>query len=58
MIKIIIPNKYKVGHEAHFNQVATKYLNYLKAGKMPDWEVPNMLAKYYTSTKAYAMSRK
>ena len=56
--QIIIPEKYKVGHEAHFNQVATKYLNYLKAGKMPDWEVPNMLAKYFTSTKAYAMSRK
>ncbi len=57
-IKINIPDKYKVGHEAHFNQVARKYLNYLKEGKMPDWEVPNMLAKYYTSTKAYAMSRK
>ncbi|MCK5705583.1 MAG: Gfo/Idh/MocA family oxidoreductase [Cyclobacteriaceae bacterium] len=56
--QIIIPDKYKVGHEAHFNQVATKYLNYLKEGKMPDWEVPNMLAKYYTSTEAYAMSRK
>lgn len=55
--KIIIPDKYKVGHEAHFNQVASKYLNYLKAGAMPDWEVPNMLSKYYTSTKAYAMSR-
>ncbi len=55
--KINIPDKYKVGHEAHFNQVATKYLNYLKTGEMPDWEVPNMLSKYYTSTKAYAMSR-
>ncbi|MCB0665880.1 MAG: Gfo/Idh/MocA family oxidoreductase [Saprospiraceae bacterium] len=55
--KIIIPDEFKVGHEAHFAQVTNKYLNYLKEGKMPDWEVPNMIAKYYTTTKAYEMSR-
>ncbi|MDH3651933.1 MAG: Gfo/Idh/MocA family oxidoreductase, partial [Saprospiraceae bacterium] len=57
MIKIVIPEELKVGHEAHFVQVAKKYINYLKEGKMPDWEVPNMLAKYYTTTKGYEMSR-
>ncbi|MDH3649223.1 MAG: oxidoreductase [Saprospiraceae bacterium] len=57
MIRIIIPEEYKVGHEAHFAQVTEKYLNYLKEGKMPDWEVPNMISKYYTTTKAYEMSR-
>lgn len=57
IIKINIPDKLKVGHEAHFNQVAKKYINYLKEGKMPDWEVPNMISKYYTTTKAYEMSR-
>lgn len=56
-IKINIPDKYKVGHEAHFTQVTEKYLKYLKDGKLPDWEVPNMIAKYYTTTKAYEMSR-
>ncbi len=50
--KVIIPQKYKVGHEAHFGQVMNRYLQYLKGGKLPDWEVPNMVAKYYTSTKA------
>lgn len=54
---IVIPDKYKVGHEAHFTQVTEKYLKYLKAGKLPDWEVPNMIAKYYTTTKAFEMSR-
>ncbi len=54
---IRIPDRLKVGHEAHFTQVATKYLNYLEDGKMPDWEVPNMIAKYYTTTKGYEMSR-
>jgi hypothetical protein len=54
---IMIPDKYKVGHEAHFTQVTEKYLQYLKDGKLPDWEVPNMIAKYFTTTKAYEMSR-
>ncbi|MCG8308145.1 MAG: Gfo/Idh/MocA family oxidoreductase [Cytophagales bacterium] len=56
-ITISIPDKYKVGHEAHFTQVTEKYLEYLKAGKLPDWEVPNMIAKYYTTTRGYEMSR-
>jgi len=56
-IIIDIPEKYKLGHEAHFTQVTEKYLKYLKAGKLPDWEVPNMIAKYYTTTKGYEMSR-
>jgi len=54
---VVIPEKYKVGHEAHFTQVTEKYLEYLNAGKLPDWEVPNMIAKYYTTTKGYEMSR-
>ena len=56
-IKINIPERYKIGHEAHFTQVTEKYLNYLKDGKLPEWEVPNMIAKYYTTTKGYEMSR-
>ncbi len=46
-----IPTVYKLGHEAHFAQVTEKYLEYLSAGKMPDWEVPNMLAKYFVTTQ-------
>jgi predicted dehydrogenase len=54
---VTIPDKYKLGHEAHFTQVTEKYLEYLKDGKLPDWEVPNMLAKYYTTTQAYIKSQ-
>jgi predicted dehydrogenase len=54
--EIIIPDKYRVGHEQHFAQVTEKFLRYLAEGKMPDWEVPNMLAKYYTTTQAYRLS--
>jgi predicted dehydrogenase len=52
-----IPDKYKVGHEAHFGQVTEKYLRYLKWGRLPEWEVPNMIVKYYTTTEALKMAR-
>jgi predicted dehydrogenase len=50
--RIVIPDKYHNGHEAHFGQVTERYLEYLVDGKLPDWEVPNMVAKYYTTTTA------
>ncbi len=55
-IKIIIPQQYKVGHEAHFGQVMQRFLQYMKAGILPDWEVPNMLAKYYIATRGLQMA--
>ncbi len=54
--KVNIPDKFKVGHEAHFGQVTEKYLSFLKQGKLPDWEVPNMIIKYYTTTEAVIAS--
>lgn len=53
-----IPEVYKVGHEAHFSQVTKAFLGYLKQGKLPAWEVPNMLVKHHTLMQAYQMSRK
>ncbi|HEX3007942.1 MAG TPA: putative oxidoreductase C-terminal domain-containing protein, partial [Bacteroidales bacterium] len=55
--EVIIPEKYKVGHEAHFAQVTERYLQYLVDGKLPEWEVPNMIAKYYTTTKALEIAK-
>ena len=55
--KIIIPEKYDQGHESHFAEVMKRYLQYLKDGKLPDWEVPGMIAKYYTTTKALEMAQ-
>jgi predicted dehydrogenase len=54
---VAVPASYAVGHEAHFGQVTEKFLAYLRAGTMPDWEVPAMLTKYATIMKAYEMSR-
>jgi predicted dehydrogenase len=55
--KIVIPAELKVGHEAHFAQVMGKYLEYLKAGKLPEWEVPNMITKYYTTTLGLKLAK-
>ena len=54
--EVIIPEKYKEGHEAHFARVTEKFLGYLQKGNMPAWEVPNMIAKYYTTTAALTMA--
>ena len=55
--RIEIPGKYRIGHEAHFGQVTSKFLGYLVDGKLPAWEVPNMITKYYTTTEALKMAR-
>ena len=55
---MIIPEKYKEGHEAHFGKVTQQFLAYLKNKNIPSWEVPNMIAKYYTTTQALELARK
>ena len=54
---ITVPERYNVGHEAHFAQVTEHFLKYLRSGSLPDWEVPNMLTKYATLMQAYELSR-
>jgi predicted dehydrogenase len=54
--EVVVPDKYRVGHEAHFAQVTEEYLRFLAEGKMPEWVVPNLLAKYYTTTEAWRLS--
>lgn len=56
--RVVIPENYRTGHEAHFREVTEKYLEYLVDGKLPDWEVPNMITKYYITTKALEMANK
>jgi predicted dehydrogenase len=56
--RILIPESYHVGHEAHFAQVTEKFLEYFQNGNMPEWEVPNMLVKYFTTTRALEIAEK
>jgi len=56
--RVIIPDPYRVGHEAHFAQVTNQFFEYLRHPEtFPAWENPNMLAKYYVSTKGVELSR-
>jgi predicted dehydrogenase len=56
-IFVVIPDKFRVGHEAHFAQVTRNFLTYLGDRKtMPAWERPNMLAKYFVTTTGTELS--
>jgi predicted dehydrogenase len=56
--EVVIPDTYKEGHEAHFARVTQKFLEYLKNKNMPSWEVPDMIAKYYTTTRGLELAKK
>ena len=56
-LRVAIPGRYRVGHEAHFAQVTNRFFEYVRhPGEFPSWENPNMLAKYYVSTKGVELS--
>jgi hypothetical protein len=56
-ILVTIPDALRVGHEAHFAQVTTSFLQYFRDRKaLPAWERPAMLAKYFVSTKGTELS--
>ena len=58
-IHVVIPAALRTDHEAHFAQVATNFLQYLRNRQtLPAWERPNMLAKYYVTTTGTELSRK
>ena len=54
--EVIIPEKYKEGHEQHFARVMQKFLGYLKNKDIPAWEIAGMIARYYTTTTALGMT--
>ena len=55
--EVVVPDQFKISHEAHFAQVTAKYLKFLADGKLPAWEAPNILTKCHTIMEAYQMSR-
>jgi len=51
-LRILIPNRFRAGHEAHFGQVTNQFFDYLKTpDTLPAWEKSNMLVKYFVTTK-------
>jgi predicted dehydrogenase len=57
VLRINIPARYRVSHEEHFAQVMAKFLDYLKEGKLPEWEVAGMITKYFTTTSALKLAK-
>lgn len=57
ILRVNLPVKYRASHEEHFGQVTDKFLEYMKEGKLPEWEVPGMITKYYTTTRALKMAK-
>lgn len=55
--KVIAPKELRIDHEERFAIVVKKYLEYLKNGNIPEWEVSGMISKYYTTTSALRMVR-
>ena len=49
---IVIPDRWREGHEAHFAAVTRRFIKYFKKQKLPTWEVTNMLSKYHLTTTA------
>jgi len=56
--EVVIPKQYLNTHESLFAAVMRQFLVYVRSGQMPAWEVPGMLAKYYTTTRALSVARK
>ena len=56
-LHVTIPDTFRVGHEAHFAEVTREFLRMLHDRRaLPAWERPNMLAKYFVSTKGTELS--
>jgi predicted dehydrogenase len=57
-LRVVIPDRYRVGHEPHFAEVTERFLGYVRnPASLPKWEKANMLAKYWVTTRAVEMSR-
>jgi predicted dehydrogenase len=58
-LHVVIPAALRVGHEAHFALLAARFLGYVRNPEtLPAWERPNMLAKYYVTTRGVELARR
>ncbi|MDD3868881.1 MAG: putative oxidoreductase C-terminal domain-containing protein [Candidatus Cloacimonetes bacterium] len=56
--QIVVPVEQRKGHEDYFGMVAQRYFSFLVNRNMPEWEISNMIAKYYITTTALEMAKK
>jgi predicted dehydrogenase len=56
---VLIPDKHRIGHEAHFALLTKRFFSYVAQPKtLPSWEDAFMLAKYYVTTEGVALARR
>ena len=56
--RVLIPDRFRITHEAHFALVAQQFLAYVREpAKLPAWEKPNLLAKYFVTTRGVELAR-
>jgi predicted dehydrogenase len=56
-IHVAIPNRHRIGHEAHFASLVSRFLEYVRnPDSLPAWEKSHMLAKYYVTTKGVELA--
>ncbi len=51
-LEVVVPPELREGHEAHFSRVTRLFLDYLREGRLPEWERANLLTKYRITTRA------
>ena len=57
-MRLIVPPRHRLGHEAHFAEVTAEFLSYLEdPGSLPAWETAYMLTKYAITTAGTDLSR-
>jgi predicted dehydrogenase len=57
-IHIPIPEYARTGHESHFANVLNEFILHFRGREgIPHWERPNLLAKYYITTRAVELAR-
>jgi hypothetical protein len=57
-LHVKIPDQYRMGDEQSYARLTQKLLEYVKnSTSPPSYEKPNMLAKYYVTTKGVELGR-
>jgi hypothetical protein len=52
-VHVVIAARERTGHESHFASVLSEFVDYFRdRSRIPKWEQPNLLAKYYVTTRA------
>jgi predicted dehydrogenase len=57
-IRVVIPNGLRARDNGSFARLVDRFLGYIHDPQtMPSWEAPNLLAKYYVTTKAVEVAK-